>query len=265
MAVVEPNRRSHSRGLTLIELMIALGLVLALSAIVLPISSWLLRIGVLEGARDGVEAILLQSRARARLEGRAIEVRFVDGRLEARWFDPTAWLQDDDDFSSDRSIEVFDFEEGEDSRMILEGWARRRLPPEVDLRLLDAYLLERDSYQVGMPEETVLSPIGALDPAGPPPIRIAVFLPDGGALQGESLVLSMEDAPPLQLEVDPWTARPVIEPVPIELLAGEFPEDEPDEPDEEIFEPGPTGDDPSASGSGPPETGSDESVGETGS
>ena len=89
MAPVDPIQRAHSRGLTLFEVLIALGIVLALSAVVLPVGVWALRLGSLESARDGVEAVMLQARASARLEGRPIQVHVRGSRIEARWFDAT--------------------------------------------------------------------------------------------------------------------------------------------------------------------------------
>ena len=215
MAAVDPVQRTRSRGLTLFEVLIALGIILALSAIVLPIASWSLRLGSLESARDGVEAVLLQSRASARLEGRAIEVLARDGRIEARWFDPANGLPETN------AIEVDDFtslaatlEESVDSDELLIGdpWARRRLPVDITLLDLDDYLSSlEDSDVFG-------SPVGDLMPdefvsTGDAYLRLGVFLPNGGALVGQTLVLVGSGGTAIQISVDPWTARPVIEPV----------------------------------------------------
>ncbi len=210
MARVEPGHRSHARGLTLIEILVALGLLLALSALVLPVTSWAFRLGALESARDGVEAIILRSRAEARLDGRAIELGFVDGRFEARWFDPsTASL--DEDIESDwlAAVEVDATDLEEDFR-ILAPWARRPLVPGIAFVPLEEFLLERSSFEpFGVDEDEPPAFENDLDmPTGF--LRIAVFLPDGGALIGDGFVLREEGSPPLLVEIDPWTARPII-------------------------------------------------------
>ena len=43
--------------------------------------------------------------------------------------------------------------------------------------------------------------------------RVGVFLPGGGALVGRTIVLVASDGSALQVAVDPWTARPLIDPV----------------------------------------------------
>ena len=137
MAAADSHARVHARGLTLIEILIAVGIVVALSAIVLPIASWSFRLRPLEGARDGIESVVLQARAHARIEGRAIEVRLLDGRLEARWFDATSEPTGDDPygFGGDTPEEgTGEFDEFDDS-MIPMTWARRVLPEEIELEI----------------------------------------------------------------------------------------------------------------------------------
>ncbi len=232
MAAVDPVQRTRSRGLTLFEVLIALGIILALSAIVLPIASWSLRLGSLESARDGVEAVLLQSRASARLEGRAIEVLARDGRIEARWFDAANGLPETNAIETDdfTSLEAT-LEESEDADELLIGdpWARRRLPADITVLDLDDYrsrLEESDMFDDSVGDAMLDEFVST----GTSYLRLGVFLPDGGALVGQTMVLVGSDGTATQVSVDPWTARPVIGPV-IAMDPDAF--DETDETDEE--------------------------------
>ena len=80
----------------------------------------------------------------------------------------------------------------------------------------------------------------ALDPI---PLRLAVLLPDGGALVLEPVVLLDAEGVGLLMEIDPWTGRPLFEPAPVEEIEEMPEEDDEDELDdrEDAAEP----DDPS--------------------
>ena len=258
MARAEPGHRFHRRGLTLIEILVALGLLLALSALVLPISSWAFRLGSLESARDGVEAIILRSRAEARLEGRAIELGFVDGRFEARWFDPSA-VAPDEDFESEWLADVeFDAADPEEDFRISASWSRRALAPGITFLFLDAYLLERDAFEpFDLADDE--PPSFESDPYQPTGfMRIAVFLPDGGALVGRPFVLREEGSPPMRVEIDPWSARPIIAELPPDsfddalLEEEESEEEEVGEEDDAGMEPIEPEDEPSSADSAEP-------------
>ena len=192
MATGEDRRGpAPARGLTLIEVLIALGIVLALTAIVLPTASWAMRMRVLEGARDGIESMILQARAHARLNGRSIEVLVTSDRFEARWFDPTG-----DSLAGEGSG---DFRDAREWR-IPAPWARRRLPREIVVQSWRTFREQIDPLEDHEDAE---------DPSKP--IRLAILLPDGGALSGTTIVLLAENGDALRVEVDPWTARPLIE------------------------------------------------------
>ena len=222
MAATEPIRRPRARALTLIEVLIALGIVLALSVVVLPLSSWAFSLRALESARDGMEAIILQSRAHARLSARAVEVRVVGNRLEARFFDPAIDFTDaPEERDSISAIESFD-ETGIDERTITDPWARRRLPMEVEAVSWEDYLLLRE--QADGLESAWMDPFQGQDDIS---MRIAVLLPDGGALVGEPIILLGPDGGALRINVDSWTGRPRIDVPPEEIL------DLPDEDEEE--------------------------------
>ena len=213
MAPGDPKTRSFSKrhGLTLIEVLIALGLVLALTALVLPTASWVLRMGALDSARDGVEATLLQARAQAKITGRSIAVKLVDDRIVAEWFAPDDSVADQSDSS------VLQTEGGQ----LIEGsWAQRRIPQGIEVLALATYREKMDALN---------SPLGNTDEDSDQPLdsspgmRVAVFLPDGGALVGTPVVLVGERGDALLLSIDPWTGRAHFE-APALMLSDDFDE-----------------------------------------
>ena len=143
-------------------------------------------------------------------------------RLEARWFDPTVEIAESEGtFDLMFDIDPIDATEI-DEHSINEPWARRRLPQEVEALSWEDYrLLQADSDR--------FEPLGAgfIDEPGDVPLRIAVLLPDGGALMGEPIVLIGPEGGALRVVVDSWTGRPRIDIPPEE--EPEVLEDEPSE------------------------------------
>lgn len=239
MAAADSVTRAPARGLTLIEILIAVGIVVALSAIVLPIASWSFRLRPLEGARDGIESVVLQARAHARIEGRPVEVRLLDGRLEARWFDVTSASTGDDPDGFDQSAPEEgggEFDAVDDS-MIPMTWARRALPEGIEFLPLDEHmerLESRDAFGFESIDDGIEAS-GGFDPSvlDPIPLRLAVLLPDGGALVLEPVVLLDSEGVGLLMEIDPWTGRPLFEPAPVGEIEEPTGEDEDDVDDRE--------------------------------
>ena len=228
MARAEPDHRSRHLGLTLIEIMVALAILLSLSVLVLPITSWAFRLGAIESTRDGVEAIILRSRAEARLEGRPVELGFIDGLLEARWFDPEVGSFEEGD-GSDWLQAITDQEDDPDESMRIPGtWPRRRLAPGVQLIPLRDYLETRgpsDPFGVDATPPIVDPAVGTDSYR-----RLAILLPDGGALVGDAFVLVEPDgdATPQLLSIDPWSARPRVGDLPSEWIDEPFVEERED-------------------------------------
>lgn len=223
MVVVDPAPPARHRGLTLIEVLVALGLVLALAALVLPLTTWMSRLGGLESTRDDIEAILLQARATARFDGRPVEVRLEGDRLLARWFDPAAEI-DTLTFEFPEGVEPPPLEEATwaaEPDVLPEPWARRRLAPGIEATDLETHraALENENIDPSFPAEDPLTPDEAA-----PSHRLAVMLPDGGALVAPPLVFSDGEGAAFMLEVDPWTARPRLGPVPVEVELEPLPE-----------------------------------------
>ena len=76
-----------SRGLTLIEILVALGIVVALAALVLPTLSWMSRFRPLDTASEDVRALYLRARAHAAVNGRPVQITLSRFDLEADWFE----------------------------------------------------------------------------------------------------------------------------------------------------------------------------------
>ena len=237
MPATDTVARQHPRGLTLIEILIAVGIVIALSAIALPIASWSFRLRPLDSARDGVESVVLQARALARIEGRPVEVRLTGRRLEARWFDARSASFDgtDDARAADIAAPTEPEAEPLDDRRIGMSWARRLLPEEIEGRTLEEHLLlieDQDPFGLDIPfeESTGFDP-EALEPD---PLRIGVLLADGGALALDPVVLIDATGAGLLMEIDPWTGRPLFEPAPVATFEDlDQSEDETPEPERE--------------------------------
>jgi len=221
MPAAEACARTHPRGLTLIEILIAVGIVIALSAIVLPIASWSFRLRPLDSARDGVESVILQARAHARIEGRPVEVRLLGRRLEARWFDAgTASSSGSDDGRMIAGDDAFDSDlESSFDQRIGMSWARRLLPEGIECRTLEehrALLEDRDLLGLeGIELPVDESPDFDPDALAPDPLPLAVLLADGGALALDPVVLLDPAGAGLLVEIDPWTGRPLFEPAPV--------------------------------------------------
>jgi len=115
------------RGVSLIELLVGIGVVIAIAAIVIPWTAGWLGGRELDNAEDGLAMQMVMARAAAREEGRPVEVvAESDGtgsRVKARWM-PRG---DDDSAASGR-----DSSEG---ASINASWASMRLPQGVRIAL----------------------------------------------------------------------------------------------------------------------------------
>jgi hypothetical protein len=229
-----PGGRPACRVLafTIIELLIVLAIVLAFSAIVVPSTIELLDERAFSGAGDVVTGQMLLARAHAQENGRPVEVvyRPADRSVRVRWFDVERIA---DAMADERAVGpdavVFREEEEEHLSRIPEPWTARRLGRTI--RLTDE-----------PPEEAVLGFGGPLDllpadvasdPEDAPPIRLAVYLPDGSTLIRRDVWLVDDDDRVAAVRTNPFTGRPEIE----RLLAPPEPaEEEDEESDEEALE-----------------------------
>ena len=182
-----PRRRSRRPGVTLLELLIAIALLVALAAIALPSLLTDLDERAFVAAVDVTHRQLLLARAHAQTTGRSVELVFDarPSRVEARLFDPARLGVERDEASEfDVDIDAVD----DDDLVIHESWAYRELPVGV---------------QVTRP-----APDG-VESAGP--VRLAVYLADGSALFAPPFWIVDHAGRRRRVTVNPWTGVPNLE------------------------------------------------------
>ena len=205
----------RTRGTTLLELLIALSLVVAMAALSLPAVMRTLQERNFDAVADAFVHQLRLARAHAQLEGRPVEVGHDrrQGLLEARFFEPAEDEGPEFDADGDDRREAFDgrFDSREDALAIAEGWARRtlgqgvtlsRTPPEPARQRLEEFeTFEEDS--------TPANPLD--DDSGSTRDRLVVFMADGTALFSEPLWLSDEAGRVGRVSVNAFTGLPRFE------------------------------------------------------
>ncbi|MHC4217416.1 MAG: hypothetical protein ACYSU7_03065 [Planctomycetota bacterium] len=252
----------NRRGVTLLELLLAIALLLALGGLVLPALFDRMSQRAFEASAEIVRSQLLLARAHAQATGEPIEVVFEIGppRVAARRFDADlATLEpredatgeldgDDPQTPADVSIEVVlpDDEEALGTLRIAEPWADRVLADGV-------WIAEGPGEMEGeMAGAGVGLEIGAAtDEAAESretaqPMRLALYMPDGSAVLAETVWIRDEHGRRGRLTVNPWTGLPSFEqtarrqeePQEPELLEEEAPEpfEETPEPEDEPAE-----------------------------
>ncbi|MHC4992722.1 MAG: hypothetical protein ACYTGC_17260, partial [Planctomycetota bacterium] len=163
----EPAR--SRAGLTLIELILALALLVALTAIVAPAMNDVLAERSFESTREVLTHQLLLARSHAQATGEAVEVVYdADSRVvSARLFGAFA---DEAERSEDASlIRALPFSD-DTGMQVRERWAHRRLPRP--MRLSDEPPVPAD--EVLTRPGTIAATAAGIGPE--PPLRLAVYL-----------------------------------------------------------------------------------------
>lgn len=238
------------RGMTLLELLIAIGLVVALGALVFPTMMGRQRQRSFDSTIQIIRDQLLLARAHAQATGVPVEVMYYSDapHIEVRMFRPERAAARFGD--ADGSAVMLDSgEEPDEDLLIPEGWAYRHLAEGVQItrtppqELQDGY---DDSFGSFYDElEADFDDASASPALDQPPrtIRLAVFLPDGSALLGEGVWVVDDDGRSRRIEVNPWTGLPIFGATTQNRDAVEVADDaEPDDEFEE-FEPDEQGDD----------------------
>lgn len=206
------------RGLTLLELLIAIGLVVALGALVFPTMMGRQRQRTFDSTIQIIRDQLLLARAHAQATGVPVEVMYCSEapRVEARMFRPERAASRFGD--ADGSAAMLDFsEEPDEDLLIPEGWAYRHLAEGVQITKTPPQELQHgydDSFgsfddDLGAYFDDASA---SLVPDQPPrTIRLAVFLPDGSALLGEGVWVVDNDGRARRIEVNPWTGLPIFD------------------------------------------------------
>ncbi len=187
----------NRRGLTLIELLLVIGLMLTVGALVLPAIFTGLRERSFESAAEVVRSQLLLARAHAQVTRRPVEVMYESTPprrpgVRARYF-----LVETPGPAMNRSTSD-DLLRTDPDQVIVEGWADRDLPD--GLRLTD------------QSETDPLPDIARLTPGTPPVVfRLAVYMPDGSAPIVRPVWISDEHGRRGKLDVNSWTGLPSFE------------------------------------------------------
>lgn len=192
----------NRRGFTLLELLIAIGLVLGIGALVWPAMMNSQRSRIFDSVVEIVRDQLLLARAFAQASGKPVEVIYLNDppRIEARMFEPILRaMQEDDDLTT---IELDD-EQLEDS-IIAEAWAYRNLANKVHISNKPQQDDGGDDlYEFGdFSDDDFFDP--ELEPQ-PQLIRLAIFLSDGSALLGNPFWIIDSDGRQGRIAVNPWT------------------------------------------------------------
>ncbi|MCZ6835446.1 MAG: prepilin-type N-terminal cleavage/methylation domain-containing protein [Planctomycetota bacterium] len=185
-------------GFSLLELLIALSLILAMAALTMPVVSRTLAARDFDSTVDRLTHQLRLARAQAQVSGRAVEVICTpdSGRIEARYFDAQQFEADvmSDDFASRESMESNHEGVDSDSTAIPDGWARSIVKGAFKLSTMPPQSDDDSDSPIGI--ETV---------------RLAIFMPDGSAIMSEPIWLRDADGRSGKLSVSRFTGLPRFE------------------------------------------------------
>jgi type II secretory pathway pseudopilin PulG len=183
------------RGVTLLELLLAIALLLALGALVLPALFDRLAQRAYESSAEIVRSQLLLARAHAQATGEPIEVLFetAAARVAARRFVPGLVAPEP---------LVADQEQSPESLGVPEPWARRDLADGV-------WITDRgDDPADELPDEPAAPDTDEI----PRSIRLALFMPNGSAVLAEPVWIRDDHGRRGRLTVNLWTGLPSFEP-----------------------------------------------------
>ncbi len=225
------------------ELLIAIGLVVALGALVLPAMTGVQGQRAFDSTVQIIRDQLLLARAHAQLTASPVEVIYYSRspRVEARLFDPALQASAsqfvDADGSDDRpQAEPVMLDEQDEVELVIgEAWAYRHLAEDVRITKTPPQQAADDFDDAFGSFDDFDDQLQLFDPDEEPhAIRLAIFLPDGSALLGEPVWVIDNDGRVGRLEVNPWTGLPSFDATGAYQSADEPADDE--QPDDELEE-----------------------------
>ena len=220
----EPGVIPVSRGFTIFELLVAIGILVAVGGILIPLTLAEIERREVVLAEDQLGMLIQFARVEARrtgtpvevminAEGREVEVRRLDAASSGSGLFGVAEGRDAD-FASEVEVGPDD---ADPDRRVASRWARRSLPDMASLRPPPEAELDRDSFQFADSSNASESPASStsldlgVEQPWPGLSRFAVVFPDGSVVTMTPAVL----ASPGRLrswEIDPWTGRSVFLP-----------------------------------------------------
>ena len=222
-------RHGRSRGVSLIELLIGLGVVLAIAAVVIPWTTGWLGSRELDNAEDGLTMQMMMARAAAREEGRPVELVAesddTGSRISARW------MNGSDDAGADGSGRGSTRSsrsggsrgrDGSGGSTIEASWADMPLPRGVRIAL--GLANPRSGPTDAIPSVDEADDIAARAERGQ---TIAIFLPDGTVFFAPTFMLRTDAGSLRKMKVDRATGVPQqveTAPAPASEFDGERPE-----------------------------------------
>jgi len=231
---------TQRRAVTLLELLIAIGLLVALAAIAAPSLMGQLSERRFDATVDAVTQQLLLARAEAQMTGRPVEVRAVTKRGDAvgqlgsptdggatppaevrheQWRVEARLLQLElpDEVMAESEVRTRGGADDHVDPTIYEAWAQQPLPSGfaiVDERPSWLRELSHGASEDEQPANPTSGPSGAgrrNNDGADVPIRLAVFLPDGSSLIGDTAWLVEDEQRAAAISVDAWTGLPTVQ------------------------------------------------------
>lgn len=209
----------RARSFTLLEILIAIVLLLALGALVFPWLADSLEERAFETAADATSEQLMLARAHAQATGTPVEVRYRadTSQVQVRFFEP--WLPGFDATKLTESAEpgqkraasdLTGAAEARDQKTITESWANRVLGHGV--QIVAQPPTEFRSSQSDMGKPLAREEYQTLDDLmGNQDVRLAVFMPDGSALMTAPVWITDADGRLGLLRINPWSGLPIFE------------------------------------------------------
>jgi prepilin-type N-terminal cleavage/methylation domain-containing protein len=235
----------NRRGMTLLELLLAIALLLAVGGLVLPALFDRLTERAFESSAEIVRSQLLLARAHAQATGEPIEVLFKTDppRVAARRFDVRLVSVEqrsgvpessDVESSSDERLDVvlLGDEEALETLRIPEPWAERLLADGVWIADRSGVSQEGLAGASGQAEIRVAGDEELVGEETPRTIRLALFMPDGSAVLAEPVWVRDDHGHRGRLTINQWTGLSSFEWV-TEVREGPLEEEEQPEPDEQ--------------------------------
>ncbi len=244
-SIPSARQLSWRRCMTLLEVLIVVVLLAALTAILAPLVLDRLDEQAFESAADTTSEQLMMARAHAQATGEAVEVTYspTTGEVQARLYAPWSreievgqmepgtsplvasvgnrgQMRAGDDHDRRTTATGSDSDESlESAQPIAQGWATRALGRGIRIathRPMSGSASPANGDwcdpQTGLPIRDQGEDIETLDDlVHGQEVRLAVFMPDGSAMVGENLWLNDERGRCGRISINPWSGLPMFQ------------------------------------------------------